>query len=70
MTSWIHQWKKRGWKKADHKTPENVELFQQLDALANQFLSLKFHWVKGHNKDEFNERCDELCNIALDQAGH
>jgi ribonuclease HI len=25
---------------------------------------IKFHWVKGHNNDFYNERCDFLANLA------
>lgn len=69
MKSWVAGWKKRGWKKADKKTPENVELWQSLDALNNQ-LNCHFHWVKGHAGHPQNEYVDELANIALDQDGY
>ena len=26
--------------------------------------NIKFHWVKGHNNDFYNERCDFLANLA------
>ena len=25
---------------------------------------IKFYWVKGHNNDFYNERCDFLANLA------
>ncbi|HAI07066.1 MAG TPA: ribonuclease HI, partial [Pantoea sp.] len=31
ITSWIHNWKKRGWKTADKKPVKNVDLWQRLD---------------------------------------
>jgi ribonuclease HI len=34
ITSWIHNWKQRGWRTADKKPVKNVELWQRLDELA------------------------------------
>jgi ribonuclease HI len=69
MNSWVHGWKKRGWKKSDKKPPENLDLWQELDQGRELFSFLKFHWVKGHAGHPQNERCDELANIALDDEG-
>lgn len=70
MNSWVEGWKRRGWKKADNKVPENVEIWQQLDAMKEAYKSVKFHWVKGHAGHPQNEFCDKLANIALDNEGH
>jgi len=67
ITSWVAGWKKRGWKKADRKTPENLEQWQELDTLSYNFPNLRFLWVKGHAGHPQNERCDEMANFALDQ---
>jgi len=32
ITSWIHGWKKNGWRTADKKPVKNAELWQRLDA--------------------------------------
>ena len=69
INSWVAGWKKRGWKKADKKTPENLELWQQLDELNIKLPNVHFLWVKGHAGHPQNERCDELLNQAMDQAG-
>lgn len=68
IRSWMAGWKKRGWKKADKKTPENLELWQELDELKASFEVLDLEWVKGHSGHLENERCDELANQALDEA--
>ena len=70
MNSWVAGWKKRGWKKADRKTPENVDLWQSLDEIRQSFREVQFSWVKGHAGHPQNERCDQLANEALDRAGH
>ncbi len=66
MNKWVEGWKKRGWKKADKKTPENIEIWKDLDQLRNEFAKVHFSWVKGHAGHPQNERCDQLANEALD----
>jgi ribonuclease HI len=66
---WLPQWKKRGWKKADGKSPENMDLWQQIDHWLHVFSHLQLSWVKGHGGHPQNEYCDRMANEALDQAG-
>lgn len=68
LRSWVPGWKARGWKKADKKAPENLELWQELDQLAAGFSGLKLHWVKGHSGHPQNEYVDGLANRELDLA--
>ena len=69
MKTWIHNWKKRGWKKADKKPPENVDLWKRLDSLVENFSNIQYVWVKGHAGHPQNELCDQLANEALDDSG-
>lgn len=69
MKSWMKGWKARGWKKADKKTPENVDLWQELDQVVANFKEVKYFWVKGHAGHPQNELCDQLANEALDDSG-
>ena len=64
ITSWIHNWKLRGWRTADKKPVKNVELWQRLDELASAH-DVRWHWVRGHNGDPGNERADELANQGV-----
>ena len=64
ISVWIHEWKKRGWKTADRKPVKNVDLWQQLDELAQQH-EIEWIWVKGHAGHEGNERADELANLGV-----
>jgi ribonuclease HI len=66
MKSWVHSWKARGWKKADNKTPENIELWQQLEQVANRFMAVEWLWVKGHGGHPQNEYCDRKANEVMD----
>jgi ribonuclease HI len=67
ITTWIHNWKQRGWRTADKKPVKNVELWQRLDALALHH-EVRWHWVRGHNGDPGNERADELANRGVPGA--
>lgn len=69
ISSWVAGWKNRGWKKADGKEPENIVLWKELDMLKSQFETIQFIWVKGHAGHPQNELCDQMCNLALDEAG-
>ena len=69
-SKWMDGWKARGWKKADKKPPENVEMWQSLDVLKQKIgNNLSLEWVKGHSGHPQNERCDQLANMALDNEG-
>lgn len=59
ITEWISGWKARNWKQV-----KNVDLWQDLDAEAAKH-TISWHWVKGHSGDKWNERADELANIAI-----
>jgi len=61
ITSWIHNWKRRGWKTADGKPVKNVDLWQRLDTLT-QAHAIEWRWVRGHAGDPGNERADALAN--------
>ncbi|MBP5485794.1 MAG: ribonuclease HI [Alphaproteobacteria bacterium] len=64
--TWIKNWKKNNWRTADKKPVKNQDLWQQLDELVS---AVKVHWVwvRGHNGEELNERCDELARAAAEK---
>ncbi len=64
ITSWIHGWKKRGWRKADKKPVMNADLWKTLDALTRD-KSIDWKWVKGHDGHTGNERADELARRGI-----
>jgi ribonuclease HI len=64
ITSWIHNWKRSGWKTADKKPVKNVDLWQRLDA-ALKGHKIDWIWVKGHNGHDENERADALARAAI-----
>jgi ribonuclease HI len=64
LTGWIKVWKRNGWRTAGRKPVKNIDLWQQLDALAAQH-EIKWHWVKGHAGHDENERADELAREGM-----
>jgi ribonuclease HI len=69
MSEWIEGWKKRGWRTADKKPVKNDDLWQELDAIAQQH-QIEWLWVKGHAGDAGNERADALANQGVAQVMH
>ena len=59
ITEWIRGWKARGWKTADKKPVKNDDLWRRLDEARSRH-EVKWHWVKGHAENPYNNRCDEM----------
>jgi ribonuclease HI len=64
LTSWIHGWKRNGWRTADKKPVKNMELWQALDEAVGRH-AIDWRWVKGHAGDPMNERADQLANEGM-----
>jgi ribonuclease HI len=64
ITQWIINWKKNGWKTADKKPVKNMEFWQELDLLSQNFKP-EWHWVKAHNGNKYNEIADGLATSAI-----
>jgi ribonuclease HI len=63
ITTWIHGWKRNGWKTASKKPVVNQDLWNELDQLASQH-KVRWTWTKGHADHDDNNRCDELATRA------
>lgn len=61
ITTWIHNWKKNGWKSSNKQPVKNQDLWKELDNLC-QVHSVSWNWVKGHSTNEGNNIADELAN--------
>ena len=68
ITQWIKNWKNKGWKTSGGGPVKNQDLWRRLDALALD-LPLSWQWVRGHQGDEYNERCDKLTHVAVNSLG-
>lgn len=60
---WLANWKKNNWKTAAKKPVANQDLWRRLDELTARF-KIHWGWVRGHDGDPMNERCDELARAA------
>ncbi|RVO50833.1 ribonuclease HI [Sinorhizobium meliloti] len=65
---WMHNWKKRGWKKPGNEELKNIELWQSIDAALSGADQLTIRWCKGHAGIVGNERADELSNMGIAAA--
>ena len=55
---WLEGWRLKGWKRREGEL-KNPELWQRLyDLLREQ--DTEFFWVRGHEDDELNNRCDKI----------
>jgi len=63
ITTWIHNWKRKGWLTAAKKPVINQDLWQELDEQVNAH-NTTWTWTKGHANHEDNNRCDELATRA------
>ena len=51
------------WVKKDFKNKKNPDLWKRFLKIYKNH-KVKFQWIKGHNNDFYNERCDFLANLA------
>ena len=66
---WLADWKARGWRKADKKAPEHLDLWQRLDQKL-QARNVSVFWVKAHSGTLGNERADVLANLGAAGKTH
>ena len=61
---WIISWQKKNWMKDKTEPRLNADLWKVLLELLEKH-KVTFHWVKGHDGNTENERCDELARMAI-----
>jgi ribonuclease HI len=57
ITEWFTAWEK---KIAKGKTIKNQDLWLELKTLSDLFTNINFEWIRGHDGNDQNERCDQL----------
>jgi ribonuclease HI len=64
IESWVHNWKRRGWKTATGGEVLNRDLWERLSALAGARppRSISWHYVRGHVGIPGNERVDAIAD--------
>lgn len=65
ITTWIHGWKRNGWRTANKQPVKNQDLWQTLDSLI-QGQEVRWYWVKGHSGHPENELADQLANQGIE----
>lgn len=65
FNDWMFRWANNGWRKADKKTPENLELIQTYYDWYQKGYRIDLRKVKGHNGNKWNEYADKLATGAL-----
>lgn len=63
---WATKWQANGWMRNKKEKAVNPDLWEQLLTLC-QHHKVEFIWVRGHNGDKENERCDRLAVAAAQQ---
>jgi len=64
IMTWIHNWKRNGWKTSDRKPVKNADLWQALELSAARH-KIDWHWVRGHDDNPGNTRADALANKGV-----
>lgn len=62
---WLAGWKRRGWRRKEGEL-KNPELWQRLAALLGEH-KVTVNWLRGHDGQEQNERCDALAVAERDK---
>jgi ribonuclease HI len=65
IETWIHGWKRNGWKTADKKPVKNAELWRALETAALRH-RVRWHWVRGHTAHVENARAAGHANRGVD----
>ena len=64
ITSWIHNWIKRGWLKRDGNGIKNKDLWKGLYHIV-QNKDIRWIWVKGHSGNIGNNLVDSIAEYSL-----
>lgn len=59
MKGWARKWRKNNWMRNADERAENSDLWSRLLDLCERH-DVRFQWVRGHNGNKENERCDAL----------
>ena len=62
---WIDSWIAKNWMRTKSEPVKNTDLWKRLLKAAGPH-SISWNWVRGHNGDPMNERCDALATAAAD----
>ncbi|MCD4784522.1 MAG: ribonuclease HI [Candidatus Eremiobacteraeota bacterium] len=58
ITTWIHNWKRKGWRRSNGGEVKNLKLWKALDYYNSPRVTWK--WVKGHSDNVYNNHVDRI----------
>lgn len=61
FNEWCEKWKAKNWKNVKNSTHWKALL------MLTSILNIKFHWVRGHDGNEYNEKADKLAYRAYSE---
>jgi ribonuclease HI len=69
MQGWARSWKKKNWRRnKKRERAANPDLWEKVLTLCERHI-VEFVWVKSHDDNPENNRCDELAYTALEKDG-
>ncbi len=63
MLGWARKWKGNGWRRNKGELAVNIDLWERLLEICDRH-DVTFEWIRGHNDNPLNERCDRLAEEA------
>lgn len=68
VSEWSEGWKRNDWRSPSGDPVPNLDLVRGIDsAVAERTGPVRFHWVRGHVGNPYNERVDQLAGFAADE---
>lgn len=64
-TKWLKGWINNGWENSSGKV-KNRDLWERILEL-EKGKTIRYKWVKGHDGNRYNERCDQLATIEINK---
>ena len=62
---WLDSWRKSGWRRGKEEL-KNADLWKEIDRLLREH-EVTLEWVKGHDGNPYNERCDKIATENADR---
>lgn len=60
FTDWAYEWERNGWTKKSSGPIRNLQLIQRVYVLTKDNPMVRFHKVKAHSGDKWNDYADKL----------
>jgi ribonuclease HI len=61
---WAKKWQKNNWFRSKNELAKNPDLWQEILLLIEKH-TIKMIWIKGHEGNIYNERCDKLAKNEI-----